>query len=379
MTCPQWLYQPETPYLLIDENRYQNNINRLYAHVEGLGSQVRPHLKTLRSPEAARYLLKEYDSPATVSTLAEAEGFADAGYTNILYAVGIAPHKLERVARLIKRGVNLHILLDTAEQALAITEYALQHDVIFSVFIEVDCDGHRGGLPPKSDALRALAKKVHGHGAVLTGLMAHAGESYSCRTNDAIRQAAKNECDAIRVAGHHVRSAGIPCPVLSVGATPTAHFSTELEGISEVRAGVFTTFDLVMKNVGVCSIDDIAISVVTTVIGHNQDKNWIFVDAGWMAMSRDRGTASQYEDYGYGLVCNMEGQPLGRICINTTNQEHGIIALPADSSLATDDFPIDSRLRILPNHACATASMHLNYQVLAKNGEQQVWHRITGW
>lgn len=379
MTCPQWLYQPETPYLLIDENRYQNNINRLYAHVEGLGSQVRPHLKTLRSPEAARYLLKEYDSPATVSTLAEAEGFADAGYTNILYAVGIAPHKLERVARLIKRGVNLHILLDTAEQALAITEYALQHDVIFSVFIEVDCDGHRGGLPPKSDALRALAKKVHGHGAVLTGLMAHAGESYSCRTDDAIRQAAKNECDAIRVAGHHVRSAGIPCPVLSVGATPTAHFSTELEGISEVRAGVFTTFDLVMKNVGVCSIDDIAISVVTTVIGHNQDKNWIFVDAGWMAISRDRGTASQCEDYGYGLVCNMEGQPLGRICINTTNQEHGIIALPADSSLATDDFPIGSRLRILPNHACATASMHLNYQVLAKNGEQQTWHRITGW
>lgn len=379
MTCPQWLYQPETPYLLIDENRYQNNIDRLYAHVEGLGSQVRPHLKTLRSTEAARYLLKEDDSPATVSTLAEAEGFADVGYTNILYAVGIAPHKLERVARLIKRGVNLHILLDTDEQALAVTEYALQHDVIFSVFIEVDCDGHRGGLPPDSDALRALAEKVHGHGAVLTGLMAHAGESYSCRTNDAIRQAAKNECDAIRRAGHHVRSAGIPCPVLSVGATPTAHFSTELEGISEVRAGVFTTFDLVMKNIGVCSVDDIAISVVTTVIGHNRDKNWIFVDAGWMAMSRDRGTASQREDYGYGLVCNMKGQPLGRICISITNQEHGIIALPADSSLTTDDFPIGSRLRILPNHACATASMHRCYQVLAKNGEQQTWHRITGW
>lgn len=379
MTCPQWLYQPETPYLLIDENRYQNNIDRLYAHVEGLGSQVRPHLKTLRSTEAARYLLKTDDSPATVSTLAEAEGFADAGYTNILYAVGIAPHKLERVARLIKRGVNLHILLDTDEQALAVTEYALQHDVIFSVFIEIDCDGHRGGLPPDSDALRALAEKVHGHGAVLTGLMAHAGESYNCRTDDAIRQAAKNECDAIRLAGHHVRSVGIPCPVLSVGATPTAHFSTELEGISEVRAGVFTTFDLVMKNVGVCSIDDIAISVVTTVTGHNRDKNWIFIDAGWMAMSRDRGTAAQREDYGYGLVCDMEGQPLGRICISITNQEHGIIALPADSSLTTDDFPIGSRLRILPNHACATASMHLDYQVLAKNGEQQTWHRITGW
>lgn len=379
MTCPQWLYAPETPYLLIDEKRFQNNINKLYKHVEGLGSQVRPHLKTLRSPEAARYLLKEYDSPATVSTLAEAEGFADLGYTNILYAVGIAPHKLERVARLIRRGVNLHILLDTPEQALAVTTYALQHDVVFSVFIEVDCDGHRGGLPPDSDALRALAEKVHGQGAVLRGLMAHAGESYSCRTDEAIRQSARNECDAIRLAGRQVRSTGIPCPVLSVGATPTAHFSTELEGINEVRAGVFTTFDLVMKNVGVCNIDDIALSVVTTVTGYNRDKNWVFVDAGWMAMSRDHGTASQNEDYGYGLVCDMTGKPLGRICISVTNQEHGIIALPADSSLTTEHFPIGSRLRILPNHACATASMHLSYQVLLKNGEQHTWHRITGW
>lgn len=380
MTCPKWLYEPETPYLLIDENRYLNNINRLYQHVEGLGSHVRPHLKTLRSPEAARYLLKEYDSPATVSTLAEAEGFADLGYTNILYAVGIAPHKLERAARLIKRGVNFHILLDTPEQALAVTTYAQQHGVVFSVFIEVDCDGHRGGLPPDSEALRALAEKIHAQkGAVLTGLMAHAGESYSCRTDEALRLAAKNECDAIRLAGKHLRSGGIPCPVLSIGATPTAHFSSELEGIDEVRAGVFTTFDLVMKNVGVCTIDDIALSVVTTVTGYNRDKNWVFVDAGWMAMSRDRGTASQNEDYGYGLVCDMAGKPFDRICISVTNQEHGIIALPADSFLKTENFPIGSRLRILPNHACATAAMHQSYQVLLKNGEQQLWRRFTGW
>ena len=379
MTYPQWLHEPETPYLLIDENRYQNNINKLYNHVEGLGSQVRPHLKTLRSPEAARYLLKKYDSPATVSTLAEAEGFANAGYTNILYAVGIAPHKLDRVARLINRGVNLHILLDTPEQASAVTEYALQHDVVFSVFIEVDCDGHRGGLPPDSQVLLDLAKQVHGHGAELKGLMAHAGESYGCHTEEEIRLAAQNECDAIRLAGRRVRDSGIPCPVLSVGATPTAHFSAELEGINEVRAGVFTTFDLVMKNVGVCGLDDIALSVVTTVIGHNRDKNWIFVDAGWMAMSRDRGTASQHEDYGYGLVCTMAGEPLERLCVSITNQEHGIIVLPAGSSLTTDSFPIGSRLRILPNHACATAAMHHRYQVLSKNGQQQTWHRITGW
>lgn len=282
MSDHHWLQQTETPFLLIDEARYQRNVDRLFKRVEGLGSSVRPHLKTLRSPEAARYLLRTNDSPATVSTLAEAEGFAKAGYTNLLYAVGIAPHKLARVASLINQGINIHILLDSPEQALAVSEFAHRHNVTFSVFIEVDCDGHRGGLPPRSNALTELATLVEGNGAVLTGLMAHAGESYSCRTEEQIRQAARNECEAIRTAAERVRALGIACPILSVGATPTAHFAEELEGIAEVRAGVFTCFDLVMKNVGVCSTDDIAISVVASVIGHNREKTGcLLMLAGW--------------------------------------------------------------------------------------------------
>lgn len=168
--------------------------------------------------------------------------------------------------------------------------------------------------------------------------------------------------------------------MLSVGATPTAHFAEDLTGVTEVRAGVFTTFDLVMKNVGVCSLDDIALSVVSTVIGHNHEKGWVFIDAGWMALSRDRGTASQAKDYGYGLVCDLDGRPYDDLCVTITNQEHGIIALPAGSGLSVDDFPVGTRLRILPNHACATAAMHQHYQVLKSHThEQETWQRITGW
>nr|WP_310618124.1 DSD1 family PLP-dependent enzyme [Pantoea cypripedii] len=376
---PDWLHQLETPFLLIDEARYQRNIDRLYQRVAHLGSVVRPHLKTLRSVEAASYLLKNSEHPATVSTLAEAEGFTAAGYRNLLYAVGIAPHKLPRVARLMQQGVDLHILLDTPEQAQAVTEFARQHDVIFSVFIEIDCDGHRGGIPPESEVLLQIAQQLEGKGAVVRGLLAHAGESYNCRSEEAIRVAARNECDAIRRAAHRVRETGIACPILSVGATPTAHYAEELEGISEVRAGVFTTFDLVMHNVGVCQKQDIALSVVSTVIGHNSEKNWVFVDAGWMAMSRDRGTAAGPVDYGYGLVCDMQGNPLD-VCLSTTNQEHGIIVLPAEGSLSVQDFPVGSRVRILPNHACATAAMHQQYQVLqAENDQPLSWSRIIGW
>ena len=375
-----WLNALETPFLLIDEFRFQRNIDRLYQRTEALGSRVRPHLKTLRSIEAGRYLLKDANSPATVSTLAEAEAFAEAGYTNLLYAVGIAPHKLPRIANLIRNGVNIHILLDSAEQAQAVVDFTRANNVTFSVFIEIDCDGHRGGIPPESDALLALAKKIDGNGATLTGLLAHAGESYACRTDEAIRAAARAECEAINTAGRRVRALGIACPELSVGATPTAHFAEDLTGVTEVRAGVFTTFDLVMKNVGVCTLDDIALSVVSTVIGHNREKGWVFIDAGWMALSRDRGTASQAKDYGYGLVCDLFGSPYNDLCVTTTNQEHGIITLPADSGLAVDHFPVGTRLRILPNHACATAAMHQHYQVLKSHrNAQETWQRITGW
>ncbi|UUE46897.1 DSD1 family PLP-dependent enzyme [Pectobacterium aroidearum] len=375
-----WLNALETPFLLIDEFRFQRNIDRLYQRTEALGSRIRPHLKTLRSIEAGRYLLKDANSPATVSTLAEAEAFAEAGYTNLLYAVGIAPHKLPRIANLIRNGVNIHILLDSAEQAQAVVDFARANSVTFSVFIEIDCDGHRGGIPPESDALLALAKQIDGNGATLTGLLAHAGESYACRTDEAIREAARAECEAINTAGRRVRALGIACPELSVGATPTAHFAEDLTGVTEVRAGVFTTFDLVMKNVGVCALDDIALSVVSTVIGHNREKGWVFIDAGWMALSRDRGTASQAKDYGYGLVCDLYGSPYNDLCVTTTNQEHGIITLPVDSGLAVDHFPVGTRLRILPNHACATAAMHQHYQVLKSHrNAQETWQRIIGW
>ncbi|MGC6654798.1 DSD1 family PLP-dependent enzyme [Pantoea sp. EEL5] len=368
-----------TPYLLLDKVKFERNINRLYQRIEGQRCQIRPHLKTLRTLQSAPYLLKASSSPATVSTLAEAEAFVAAGFSNVLYAVGIAPAKLPRIAALRCSGKQVHVLLDSMAQAQAISDYALQHQVTFSVFIEIDCDGHRGGIRPDDGTLIEIAGHLHQHGMVVEGVMTHAGESYHCRTPQDIQRAAQQECQAAITAAQHIRAAGIPCPVVSVGSTPTAHAAKDLTGVTEVRAGVFSTFDLFMHNLGVCTQDDIALSVVTTVIGHNHDKGWVFVDAGWMAMSRDRGTASQDTDYGYGLVCDDAGCPLG-LLLTTTNQEHGIIALPRDSAYSTGDFPLGTLLRILPNHACATAAMHTHYQVIdTRNGEHEVWQRIVGW
>ena len=116
------------------------------------------------------------------------------------------------------------------------------------------------------------------------------------------------------------------------------------------------------------------------MIGHQREKNWLIVDAGWMAMSRDRGTAGHKLDQGYGLVCNAAGTPIPDLIIASANQEHGIVADRHGRPLELERFPIGSLLRILPNHACATAAQHDRYHVV-DGGEaiEAVWPRFSGW
>jgi D-serine deaminase-like pyridoxal phosphate-dependent protein len=153
-----------------------------------------------------------------------------------------------------------------------------------------------------------------------------------------------------------------------------------MQGVTEVRAGVFMFFDLVMAGLGVCKLDDIALSVLTSVIGHRADKNWILTDGGWMAMSRDRGTSSQRVDQGYGVVCDLAGRPIDDLIVVSTNQEHGIIADRNDRPVDLSRFPVGTLLRVLPNHACATAAQHLKYYVIAAEPVvEAVWSRFSGW
>jgi D-serine deaminase-like pyridoxal phosphate-dependent protein len=249
----------------------------------------------------------------------------------------------------------------------------------FDVLIEIDCDGHRSGLKPEADALLEIGRYLEAHGVPVKGVMTHAGESYNCTTPAALRAMAEQERAAVVRAATRLRAIGIACPVVSVGSTPTALFAEQLEGVTEVRAGVYVFFDLVMAGIGVCAVDDIALSVLATVIGHQPEKGWTILDAGWMAMSRDRGTQKQEVDQGYGLVCDLDGQPLHDFILVGANQEHGIIASRSGRK-DLPHLPVGTQLRILPNHACPTAAAYSHYQVLGQQREiSTTWPRFSGW
>lgn len=356
------------------------NIERLRHRTDGLDVTLRPHMKTAKSVDVARRVLAGGVGPITVSTLKEAEVFAAAGIRDILYAVGIAPGKLDRVIALRAAGCDLSVVLDSIEQAEAVVAAAHRSGDAIPALLEIDCDGHRSGLRPGDTRLVALARLLHDGGACLRGVMTHAGESYEARTPAALVACAEQERAAVVAVATSLRAAGLPCPVVSVGSTPTAHFAADLTGVTEVRAGVYMFFDLVMAGIGVCTTDDIALSVMTTVIGLQREQGWIITDAGWMALSRDRGTASQLVDQGYGLVCDAEGQVIENLIVLKANQEHGIVGVRPGSNGSLPDLPVGTRLRILPNHACATAAQFDSYAVIPSRGGDLVhWPRFGGW
>jgi len=370
----------ETPCAVLDEARMQRNIERLQRRLRELGVAFRPHLKTAKSVEIARRMMPTPAGPATVSTLREAEQFASDGVRDILYAVGIAPAKLDRVLELRRAGIDLSIILDSREQARAVAAKSCEANDPVPALIEIDADGHRAGVRPGDPLLVAIGNELQSGGAELRGVMTHAGGSYDHPGVEALILAAEQERLAVVTAAQALREAKLPCPVVSVGSTPTAHFASHLEGVTDVRAGVFVFFDLVMAGLGVCTLDDIALSVLATVIGHQRDKGWIITDAGWMAMSRDRGTANQQVDQGYGLVCDAQGRPYGDLIVAQANQEHGILELRPGSRAALPELPLGTLVRILPNHACASAAQHDCYHVLDAGGDVRAqWTRFGGW
>jgi D-serine deaminase-like pyridoxal phosphate-dependent protein len=370
----------ETPLLLLDEQRMQHNITRMQSRIDALGVAFRPHVKTSKCLEVVKRQLQAGAHAITVSTLKEAEQFFAAGIRDILYAVAMAPNKINHAIALVQQGCALTIVVDSVVAAQAVVQGCTQHNTVLPTLIEIDSDGHRSGVKPGDAALVEIGALLHQAG-LLAGVMTHAGASYGLNTPAQLEAMAAQERDAVVQCAQTLRASSLPCPTVSVGSTPTALNATDLRGVTEVRAGVYVFFDLVMAGIGVCTQEDIALSVLTCVIGHQPEKGWIIVDAGWMAMSRDRGTHKQAVDHGYGAVWDVDGVALPPLWMSAANQEHGIVSLrdgstPAD--LATR-FPVGMLLRIAPNHACATAAQHSAYHVMGQAASLQAWPRFSGW
>jgi len=362
---------------LLDRPRLERNAARMNEKVRSLGVTLRPHVKTAKSIDVLNLSSGGLAVPITVSTLAEARYFFARGVTDILYAVGIVPVKLPEVAELIRAGCELRVILDTSEAAQAVRNFVDKEGVAIGTLIEIDSDGHRAGVAADDPLLIEIGRTLGGN---LAGVMTHAGASYDCRTRDDFEAMAEQERSLTVQAAERLRAAGLRCDIVSVGSTPSISYARDLTGVTEARVGVYVFGDLVQAELGTCAVDDIAIGVIASVIGHNRQHGRVLIDAGFLALSRDRGTADLPVDWGYGQVHdNDAGTLIEDVLVSSTNQEHGIITARS-GTMDFDRFPIGKKLKIMPNHACATAAAYDRYYVTDGGDEiVAVWERVNGW
>jgi D-serine deaminase-like pyridoxal phosphate-dependent protein len=365
------LTEIDTPALVLDRARLAANGRRMRDRALALEVALRPHVKTIKSVAALRHALPDV-AAITVSTLAEAEHFAAAGYRDILYAVGMAPAKLPRVARLRAQGVELQVVLDSLAAAELLDLPGLP------VLVEIDSGAHRGGIAPDDPALLAIARRLEAGGQRLRGVMTHAGHSYRAGDVMEIQAIAAQERDAVVEAAFRLAQAGLPCPVVSVGSTPTALFATDLSGVTEMRPGVFLLMDAFQAGLGCCGEESLALSVVASVVGRRLHEGLVLIDAGGLALSQDRSTAGQPLDAGYGLVGPLDGPPWPGARVARVNQEHGFVTFAAPEDAAR--LGIGDRVRVWPIHACMTAAAYPAYRV-TEGGDAVVaeWARVNHW
>ena len=360
-----------TPCLVLDRSILARNLSGMAAALARHGVPLRPHMKTAKSMDVARLALAGQPGGITVSTLAEAEYFAGHGITDILYAVGITPAKLDRVAALRQAGAEVLVITDDPGTSAAIAA----HPAGLHALVEVDSGEHRGGGGPGSPRLLEAAARL---GPALRGVMTHGGHSYAGRTASEMEAVAEQERAAAVGAADRLRAAGHTVGIVSVGSSPTALHARHLQGVTEVRAGVYMFGDLFQASIATHGQDDIALTVLAAVIGLRPAEHHLLVDAGGLALSKDRSTQPT-TDLGFGLLLDALGRPTyGRSVVAQAYQEHGVVAL--DPALPFPDLSVGDLVRIAPNHACMTAAAHDHYWVV--DGSDTVlaeWPRVNGW
>jgi len=371
-----------TPALVLDRARLERNLAAMTARMAGHGVALRPHMKTAKSAEVARRAVAWSVGGITVSSVAEATYFAAEGFRDITYAVGMVAAKMAPLAALMRGGVRITLLTDDLGGVATLDEAAGALGVCPELLIEIDTGLGRAGLAPDAPDIVTLGQAIeNAPNLALAGVLTHAGHSYHCAGPKGIRAVAEAERAGLVEAAGALAAVGLPCPVVSAGSTPTATFAERLDGVTEMRPGNYVFYDLDQVGIGSCAVDDVAVSVLASVIGHNRARGTVLIDAGALALSKDISAGEFFDDAGYGWVFDAEcTSRVGGAWVAEVHQEHGIVTGPGGAPAPFAALPVGSRVRVLPNHSCITCAMYPSYHLVVGSGAiVGEWPRINGW
>lgn len=352
-----------TPYVEVDETRLARNMQAMQARADAAGLVMFPHVKTHKSVDLAKRQLALGARGITASKPSEALVFVEAGIPSVIIAYPIVnADSLDRLLPAVKvHGTELRTIAASETGVDALSAAATRHGVEIGVFLKVDVGLGRVGLKPNDPAAITVCQKiVAAPGLHFAGLLSHAGHSYAATDPDNLAAVARNEAAALAGLTDELRNVGIAVPCLSVGATPTC-LGAPLQAVDCIRPGNYVFLDGTALRLGICSADDLALSVVARVVASN-DTHFI-IDAGSKTMSSDRG-AHGMGGNGFGIVIGAEGgSDAGVWTLERMSEEHGFVPVSGRT------LPLGSRVRVFPNHSCATIANFDRFVLRRDEGE----------
>jgi D-serine deaminase-like pyridoxal phosphate-dependent protein len=372
----------KTPGLVLDITKVKRNAAEMSRRIRQFGADLRPHIKTHKCIEVARIQTAGHSGAVTVSTLAEARAFATNGFSKITYAIPIEPGKFAEAIE-ISRDCELSLITDDVEVPDQLNDAAKQANVHLNLFLKVDCGYHRCGIEPNNPLAIEIPRRISSASNLrFAGILTHAGHSYNCQTKAEVLALAKHERDVMAGFAEGLRKEVGPVPIVSIGSTPTITSVDHLDGIDEVRPGNYIFFDAFQATLGSCSFGDCALTVLASVVHRDRARRKVIIDAGAIALSKDRGPVGLNPNCGYGRVLDLNGEDLN-LTVSEMSQEHGVI-IANDENDENDENTLDqlsvgSRVRVLANHSCLTAAQHSHYNVLEGEHVVDRWKIHNGW
>jgi len=330
----------DTPYLVVDETLLETNLAAMAAHARALGVALRPHAKTHKTPEIAHRQLAHGAVGLTVATVGEAEVFADAGVDDlfIAYPVWAVGPRASRLRSLADR-VRLRVGADSIEGVRMLTDavHAGRGGAPpLAIAVEVDSGHHRSGIAPER-AVEVAAAALEA-GLLVDGVFTFPGHSYG---SGAAAPAAGDEAAALATARDALVAAGIQCPVVSGGSTPSAR-AADGGVLTELRPGVYLFGDAQQWELDTIEPSTIALSARATVVSRRHGV--AVVDAGSKILGADRAAYAS----GYGRLLDF---PDARI--TALSEHHATITFPPDTVVPA----LGTVLRVVPNHVCNAVNL----------------------
>src|SRR5262245_47305445 len=357
----------QTPALLVDGPTLVANVEGMAERVRLAGVGLWPHCKTHKTPEIASLQREHGAAGLTVATLHEAEVFAAAGHTDLL--VAYPPVGRARVERLtdLARTIRVRVALDSEEALVGLDDACRAAQVEIGWLWEVDCGARRLGTAPGAQTAELVARLAKRHPyATFAGVFTFAGHAYDAQSSAELRSIAGDERAAVLATAAQLAARGMEVPAFSIGTTPTAHQLEAADGVTEIRPGNYVFYDATQVSLGLVSVDRCALSVLATVVAR-PDPRRLILDCGSKALAAERLTTLAP---GLGLVAGHEDLVVSRLF-----EEHAIVEANEPSTIA-----VGRRLRVIPNHACASVNLH-ERMLITEGGEIADEWRIAarGW